>query len=368
MRELKTINLKVNNLNKSLYLSLIEECNKVFNAYCKWSFESGTYNKNKAHEALYFKLQESNSLVKTALQQSVRDNALEACKRSKLKGKIPQKKSLSMRLNTLCYSVRGNQLTLIGLDKRHKEILHVPEYYKNIFETWRAKGACLSYDKKTKQFWIHITYQNPKEINLIENSNRILGIDRGIYNIAYCSDGTKYGAKDILVKKANYQYLRSKLQKKGTRSAKRRLRQLSRKEKRFVLNTNHCISKNIVNKNYDVFVLENLKHIRNKNRGRVMNSKVHNWSYYQLEQLLTYKAHTKGKRIEYINPAYTSQTCSICGKIAKENRQGGMYKCTCGNKMHSDYNASINIMNKFKHKNMNSCGALVNKPIVSLAS
>ena len=46
----------------------------------------------------------------------------------------------------------------------------------------------------------------------------------------------------------------------------------------------------------------------------------------------------------YVN-AYTSQTCSRCGNIDKENRQTQeTFVCTkCGFKLNADHNAAINI-------------------------
>ena len=69
------------------------------------------------------------------------------------------------------------------------------------------------------------------------------------------------------------------------------------------------------------------------------------WSYYELQNMIEYKALREGIIVKYINPAYTSQKCSKCGCIHKENRlsQEQFICIECGNKMNADYNASINI-------------------------
>ena len=158
--------------------------------------------------------------------------------------------------------------------------------------------------------------------------------------------------------KNRYAFLRAKLQKKGTRSAKRLLRKRSGKEKRFVQDINHCISKKIVNSSYDTFVLEDLKGIKKKRMGRKFNTKLSGWSYFQLQTFLEYKAQAKGKHVEYVHPAYTSQTCSKCGCIDKKNRDADKYSCSsCGHEIHADINAAINIRNKFM--------AAVNQPHAS---
>ena len=64
-----------------------------------------------------------------------------------------------------------------------------------------------------------------------------------------------------------------------------------------------------------------------------------------LYSMVEYKADRVGIKVRHINPAYTSQTCSKCGHIDKENRQTQeKFKCTkCGLELNADHNASINI-------------------------
>ena len=58
-----------------------------------------------------------------------------------------------------------------------------------------------------------------------------------------------------------------------------------------------------------------------------------------------YKADRVGIEVRFVNPAYTSQKCSKCGHIARENRQTqSEFKCVeCGHSLNADWNASINI-------------------------
>ncbi|MGW5187930.1 RNA-guided endonuclease InsQ/TnpB family protein [Kribbella sp. NPDC004138] len=55
--------------------------------------------------------------------------------------------------------------------------------------------------------------------------------------------------------------------------------------------------------------------------------------------------HKAPGRVEKVNPAYTSQTCSICGHRAPENRESqAVFRCVaCGHQAHADVNAAINI-------------------------
>ena len=68
------------------------------------------------------------------------------------------------------------------------------------------------------------------------------------------------------------------------------------------------------------------------------------WSPSELQILIKYKAKDAGKDVVCINPKHTSQKCSRCGYIDKNNRHGSVFKCkNCGFELNADLNASRNI-------------------------
>lgn len=352
MKEIKTICVKVNQLNKEEYLNLLKESANLFNYYTSWAYKVKSYNKGQCHKDNYFKVQKLFPNIKTALIQSIRDNALESVKSRKFKSKQPIKKETSgLRLDKRAITVRNNQVTIIGISKRHKEILHIPEIHKNIFESWNFKMATLTYQKKKNQFWLNLVFENPKEVTKIipTSSKQIVGIDRGLYHLAVTSDEKFYSAQKIRKQRRKYLYVKKTLQQKGTQSAKRKLKKISGKEKRFMKDVNHCITKELANNpQYNIFVLEKLTNIRNKRKGKKLNKLLSNWSFYQFEQFLTYKANSLGKQVVYIDPHYTSQKCSNCGSTNKKSRNKSQYNClSCGFKEHADINAAINVKRNY---------------------
>ncbi|MGB8935778.1 MAG: transposase [Candidatus Nitrosopolaris sp.] len=76
----------------------------------------------------------------------------------------------------------------------------------------------------------------------------VLGIDLGIENISVDSDSQVFESKKTEHVRKRYSRLRSILQHIGTRSAKRKLKKLSGRERRFKKDVNHVISKAIISK------------------------------------------------------------------------------------------------------------------------
>ena len=64
--------------------------------------------------------------------------------------------------------------------------------------------------------------------------------------------------------------------------------------------------------------------------------------------MIEYKAERVGRKVKYVAPAFTSQTCSKCGYVDKENRlEQEKFECRCcGFTINADHNATINIARK----------------------
>ena len=81
-----------------------------------------------------------------------------------------------------------------------------------------------------------------------------------------------------------------------------------------------------------------------KKQRRKQRYSLHSWSFYQLQQMVEYKAKKFGVPIAYVAPQYTSQRCSICGHIEQANRKGNLFCCKkCGTVEDSGVNAGFNI-------------------------
>jgi IS605 OrfB family transposase len=179
-----------------------------------------------------------------------------------------------------------------------------------------------------------------------------IGVDLGIANIATTSTGYQAAGRGLNRYRKRQLALRAKLQKKRTKSAKRRLKERSRREARHVKNTNHIIAKTIVTEAERTSAgisLEELKGIRQRVRLRKpQRVALHSWAFAQLGDFIVYKARRAGVPVVYVDPAYTSQQCCECGHIDKKNRASqALFTCrNCGVVAHADRNASHNIARK----------------------
>lgn len=177
----------------------------------------------------------------------------------------------------------------------------------------------------------------------------VLGVDLGIVNIAFDSDGQAYSGKAISNVRHRHRRLRKKLQSKGTKSARRRLRMLAGKERRFASHVNHVISKSIVAKAQGTtraIAVEQLGGIRDRVTVRKsQRATLHSWSFFQLKSFIGYKAQRTGVPLIEVDPRNTSRTCPACGHIDKANRksQSSFLCVVCGFAGLADYIASVNI-------------------------
>ena len=230
-------------------------------------------------------------------------------------------------------------------------------FCKNGFEQYFADNCKFGTAKlinKHGMFFLYIpvTYEI-SELQKSEVSN-IVGIDRGIRFLAatYDSKGKSafYDGNTVKQKRAHYKALRKQLQQVGTPSSRKRIKAIGQRENRWIQDINHCVSKALVENNPEgtLFVIEDLTGIRSvTERVKVKDRYVSvSWSYYDLEQKLSYKALKHHQLVEKVNPAYTSQTCPKCGHTEKTNRNKHkhIFCCkNCGYKSNDDRIAAMNL-------------------------
>lgn len=248
------------------------------------------------------------------------------------------------------YSVlKDGRLSMNTLDGRIKlpvDWSHVPEEYRH-----GKFGTARLLNRNGK--WLLLI---PSTVELPEPSQpqQVVGVDMGVRFLAttYDSDGSTvfYDGREVKRRREHYKKLRASLQKKGTRSAKRRLRKIGKRENRWMRDVNHQVSKALVSRQSKptLFALENLSGVRRATeKVRVQDRYVQvSWAFYQLRQMIEYKAAQAGHSVVAVDPRYTSQTCPTCGLVRKANRRKKTheYQCSnCGYRSNDDRVAAMNI-------------------------
>jgi len=260
---------------------------------------------------------------------------------------------VSIRYNApRSFSFKNNILSISTIQGRVKIPIKIPDYALKYFN-WEIRESLLTQSKG--KYYFTFTFLG-EDIQKSQHSNRILGIDLGVNKVAVTSEGKFYG-KNIKQLRVKHDRFVSILQSKGTRASKRKLKNLSGNWNRFMRWSNHNISKDIVKSlnNGDVIVMEDLENIRTTAR---YNKWVHKWAFNQLQSFIEYKALAKGIRVVYINPAYTSKSCSVCHNTDTIRHRGFIECKICGHKSDSDFGASKNIAQLYKR---NMCSAVVNQ-------
>lgn len=212
---------------------------------------------------------------------------------------------------------------------------------------------------KNKSIYLIIPVKDPVKIKPLD-PNLSVGVDLGISVPAYLglSKGTikkRIGSIDDFLKvRLQFQNRLGQLQKRlvstnGGRGRKKKLKALELlkgKEANFVRSYNHFISREIIRfalkQNAGVIKLEMLEGFGSRNKKDFI---LRNWSYFSLQQFISYKAEQVGIKVVKVDPYHTSQTCSLCGHYEKNQRinQSTFICKQCGASLNADYNAAVNI-------------------------
>ena len=248
-------------------------------------------------------------------------------------------------------------LSLNTLGGRIKVTFDIPDCFGEYFDgSWSfGTGKIVSL---LGEWYFHIPVTKTTDEELTpDNVKHVVGLDRGLRFIVtgYDEGGntTFISGKDVMAKRDRFQKVRDELQAKGTKSAKRALKRISGRENRWISDVNHQISKTLVDRygSGTLFAVEDLADVsfseeNLSNRTKKQRKDLRTWSFYQLEQFLTYKAEAVGSEVLEVKPDYTSQRCPKCGRILKANRHHEIheYICDCcGYRSNDDRVGAMNI-------------------------
>lgn len=229
---------------------------------------------------------------------------------------------------------------------------------QNIFEeVYKVQGSSIQFDKTGKKIILNLSLAIPKK-KMELDENTVVGVDLGVAIPAVCALNNDEYAREFIGSKDDFLRVRTKIQAQkrrlqislknssGGHGRNKKLKPLKKfedYEKNFVQTYSHMVSKRVV----DFAVKHNAKYINIEDLEgyRASDFILRNWSYYKLQQYITYKAGIYGIKVRKINPYHTSQICSCCGHWEEGQRiDQSHFKCkSCGAELNADFNAAKNI-------------------------
>lgn len=339
MKLIKSIKcrIQVNEEEKNILQETLNVWTYACNDILAIAKEKKDFNQYHIHHLVYHPIKDKYSLQSNLVVRAI----ARVCHKRKKQPKAFKCRSMDVDTRTFRFIERTGILSLSTIQGRKKFKLALSNYHIAILKGQSPKSAVVFYSKPKKAFYINFTLE--KEVRTPKGSNPV-GIDLGINNIATTSNGMQFSGNYGKHIRRHFQKVRTSLQSKGTKGAKKTLRRLSGKEKRIMAHINHTISRRIVNnlKQGDVVIMEKLTHIRENTTVRKKQRYLHNsWDFARLQQFITYKALEKGISTIFVDPKNTSHICPSCGLTGSRIKH--IFFCSCGYRNNADFVGAYNI-------------------------
>ena len=340
--------IAVDQKDEGLLIDLMEQHRQLVNAASKFQFEKGLKSLPQLHKEFYYWARENSEtpsqvIIKAEQESIARYKAMKA-NRHKV-AKPFEKRSLSLRLDNRITSRTDTptRINIITTAKRKEfDIILYPKL-KALMDKYEFQDPLVYV--RNNQLMISLTFDvsKPKQ-----GPTLCLGVDLGIRRVAACSDGRLIIDEEFNKQKRKLRYLKRCLQSKGTKSSRKHLKKLRRKEHNKNRNQTHLVANAILRTDANVIALENLEGIKAKKHKFQNKNAISQVPMFDLRRILTYKAMHQGKTVRLVSPAWTSQTDSQSGKREGE-RRGVRFYSKKGLVYDADWNAAINIALRSKH-------------------
>ena len=267
-----------------------------------------------------------------------------------------QMKNPSIQLDKRLFSnLTRDSFNISNGDGNHRSTVKFVTYpkFNELADMYKMCDPKLIFNEKTNSFYACIPFL---DIPTTPHEESYIGVDLGMKRIATLSDGIAYSDKKYLANRRKIRHNKRVLQKhkKHSHSARTKLRKLRRRESNVSKNMCHHLANEILKHNGSVIVMEDLSKIKqttsrtNSGFKRTRhNNAISQVPFYQIRQILSYKALLKGKRVETVSPEYTSQEDCRTGSKTGCVRKGCRFYTRDLKVFDADWNASINIMNRY---------------------
>jgi putative transposase len=182
-------------------------------------------------------------------------------------------------------------------------------------------------------------------------TGRVVGLDMGLSALITTSDGGKvenptfYRQAQAELRRRQRKLARAQRGSKNRWKAKRQVQRWHEHVANQRRDFAHKLSTELVQQ-YDGIALEDLR-VGNMVRNKHLSKSILDSGWSMFRQFLTYKAASAGRVTAFVDPAYTSKTCSRCGALFEHLTLSERWgECDCGLNMDRDHNAAVNILRR----------------------
>jgi len=231
-------------------------------------------------------------------------------------------KWIKLKLPFIKEGYKRDRIEILIPIKEHKQSLK--------FKDWkRATGV-----KINKNF---VTFTYEKETPEKKSVGDVVGMDMGYKKLLVTSEGKKIGSEMEQV------YEKIGRKKQGSNGFKRALKERDNR-------INEFINKGLNLNSTKELIIEDLCNVKKGEKGKKRKirksfmNKLQRWSYAKCIKKLEMLCEENRVLFTRVDPAFTSQRCSVCGFTDKKNRCGERFLCVdCGKLLDADYNAAVNL-------------------------
>lgn len=245
--------------------------------------------------------------------------------------------------------------------------------FEKIFNNeYKVCDSSIMIDKRThKKIILNLVIKIPMEEHTL-NPDIVAGVDVGLAIPAMCALNNDMYIRQPIGSYDDFTRIRTQMQAqrrriqialqttKGGHGRNKKLKHLAKlqlHERDWVKTYNHMISKHVVDfalkNNAATIQMENLTGISRQDDAS-HKFMLRNWSYFELQNMIEYKAQKYGITVKYIKAADTSQICSVCGQKGEYDYTKDQKRFTCLNPacschnmykpiFNADFNAARNI-------------------------
>jgi len=255
----------------------------------------------------------------------------------------------------------GWRVSIIVHEKRWITLKLLHCRYHERFKGMRLGGARLVL-KDGGNLYLNVVFRQTIVLPEMDADAKVIAVDVNENAIVYGNDDfiERFETNEGIIRTRYFlkrRLIQSKIRGRGLRA--RLLEKYRGRERHRVREIYYRAAKEIIGKAREVgatvIVMEDLDIHKRDLGSRELNGRIHRWGYGKFQRILEYQAKLHGLNVKYVDPAYTSRICPVCGGELEESSNGRrLRKCKrCGLEEDRDAIAVKNLTKRYYEGCMN---------------